>query len=56
MPKQKGRKSRQEKHKFSAFTAAENIKYRKYRNRQALKGKEALPKKKWKEKVHKPGS
>lgn len=32
---------------MSAFTAADNIKYRKYQNQMAMKGRDALSKSKW---------
>lgn len=43
---QKG-KTPQDKHKLSAWTAADDIKYRKHQNQMAMKGKTPLSKKEW---------
>jgi len=43
----------QDKHKYSAFTAAQDLKYNNYRNRKAAKGEKALPKREWYNKVYK---
>ena len=44
------KKTKQDKHKHSVFTAADNIKYRQYVNKQMAKGEPAMDKGEWRKK------
>ncbi len=46
-------KTPQDKHKTSAFTAAQDIAYRKYQNRKAAEGEKPLPKRQWYTQIYK---
>jgi len=41
------RKTPQDKHKHSVFTAAQNIEYKKYQNQMYAQGKTPMSKQKW---------
>jgi len=48
-------KTPQDKHKMSAFTAAQDLEYSNYRNKMYAMGEEPLAKREWYNKIYKKG-